>query len=78
MKKAFYDINRRGEDLFGLKNKEYPELEKTKNEINNLNKLYALYNQVNDTVGAWEEEVWSEIEPNQIMNWEEEIQKFSD
>ncbi|MCP4294562.1 MAG: hypothetical protein GY786_03045 [Proteobacteria bacterium] len=30
LKKAFYDINHRGEDLFGLNNMKYPELERTK------------------------------------------------
>ena len=64
LKKAFYDINRRGEDLFGLTNQKYPQLEKTHDQIQNLNKLYALYNQVNDIVTGWEEEAWSEIEPS--------------
>ena len=78
LKKAFYDINRRGEDLFGLQNQKYPQLEKTNDQIQSLNKLYALYNQVNDIVGTWEEEAWSEIIPNEIKNWEENVQKFSD
>lgn len=38
-------------------------LEKTNDQIQSLNKLYALYNQVNDIVGGWEEEAWSEISP---------------
>lgn len=44
LKKANFDINKRGEDLFGLQNRVYPALEKTAAEIKNLNKLYALYN----------------------------------
>lgn len=71
LKKANYDINKRGEDLFGLTNQSYPELDQTAAEISNLNKLYALYNQVNEIVGRWEEEVWSEIDPNNIRDWEE-------
>jgi len=26
---------------------------------------------VNEIVGSWEEEVWSEIDPNNIRDWEE-------
>ena len=76
LKKAFYDINKRGEDLFGLRNQKYPMLEKTNSQIQSLNKLYALYNQVNDIVGGWEEEAWSEISPVQIKEWEDNIARF--
>ena len=78
LKKAFYDINKRGEDLFGLRNQQYPELEKTHDQINNLNKLYALYNQVNETTSIWEEEAWSELKVKQIADWEEQILKYSE
>ena len=78
LKKAFYDINKRGEDLFGLQNQKYPALEKTNDQIKNLNKLYALYNQVNDTTSQWEDEAWSEIQPEQIKDWEDQVQKYSD
>jgi len=44
VKNEFYKIYRKGEDLFGLQNVKYPELEKTDAEIKNLNKLYVLYN----------------------------------
>lgn len=33
LKKANYDINKRGEDLFGLTNQSYPELDQTAAEI---------------------------------------------
>jgi hypothetical protein len=46
-------------------------LEKTAAQIQNLNKLYALYNQVNEIAGGWEEEPWSELEPKQISDWED-------
>lgn len=78
MKRANYEINKRGEDLFGLANQNYPELDKTTAEIEDLNLLYKLYNEVNDEVSKWEEEVWSEIDPNMIKEWEEQILKFSD
>ena len=71
MKRANFEINKRGEDLFGLANQSYPELDKTTAEIEDLNLLYKLYNEVNDEVGKWEEEVWSEIDPNMIKEWEE-------
>ena len=53
-------------------------LSKTKDQIENLNKLYQLYNSVNEKVGNWEEELWSEIEPSMVTVWEEEVQKFSE
>ena len=78
LKKAFYDINKRGEDLFGLQNQKYPGLVRIDDQIKNLNKLYALYNQVNDTTSGWEDEVWSEIQPSQMRDWEDQIQKYAD
>lgn len=48
-------MNQLGENLFGLRNTSYPELELTASQIQNLNKLYALYNQVNEVVSQWEE-----------------------
>jgi dynein heavy chain len=78
LKCAFYNINKRGEDLFGLENMKYPELVQTKHEIENLNKLYALYNQVNETTNQWEDEAWSEIDVVQMRDWEDSIQKYSD
>ena len=78
LKCAFYNINKRGEDLFGLQNQEYPELVKTQHEIVNLNKLYALYNQVNETTNLWEDEAWSEIDVTFMKDWEDDIQKYSE
>jgi dynein heavy chain len=78
LKKAYFEINKKGEDLFGLQNQKYPELEVTHDQIQNLNKLYALYNQVNETTTAWEEEAWSEIQVAQIKDWEDQILKYSD
>lgn len=46
VKFQMYKINSRGENLFGLQNQKYPDLEKTDAEIKNLNKLYNLYDSV--------------------------------
>merc|ERR1712076_118729 len=71
LKEAIYKVNKRGEDLFGLENQEYPALDKTKKEITNLNKLYQLYNQVIETTSTWEEETWGDFVVNHIKEWEE-------
>lgn len=55
VKDKFYQINRRGEELFGLQKQQYPELEKTKAEINNLCKLYNLYETVIKSMTAFRE-----------------------
>jgi len=78
LKEAIYKVNKRGEDLFGLQNQEYPALQKTKKEIQNLNKLYHLYNQVIETTSSWEEQTWGDFDHNQIKDWEEVILKYSD
>ena len=78
LKKAFFEINFRGENMFGLKNQKYPELEVTNDQIQNLNKLYALYNHVNEVTANWEEEAWSEIQVQNIRDWEDLVLKFSE
>lgn len=78
LKEAIYKVNKRGEDLFGLQNQEYPALDKTKKEIQNLNKLYHLYNQVIETTSSWEEEAWGDFDSNHIKDWEDVILKYSD
>ena len=78
LKKTFYDINHRGENLFGLQNTEYPDLERIKGEIENLSKLYDLYNKVNASTSEWEEESWADIKPASINEWEDQITKYSE
>jgi dynein heavy chain len=65
MFKEEYDIRKRrfdsynaGESLFGLPNKQYPDLEKTAKELTLLDQLYTLYQRVNDTIGKWNEFPW--------------------
>jgi len=50
-----------GESLFGLPHQTYPELEKTKKEIELLDKLYNLYSKVKDTITKWKDITWMEI-----------------
>jgi dynein heavy chain len=51
-----------GETLFGLPNQPYPELEKTRSEIELFDKLYSLYTKVKSTLGQWKEVLWTNIE----------------
>jgi dynein heavy chain, axonemal len=78
LKKTFYDINRRGENLFGLQNQEYPDLMQIKSEIDHLGKLYELYNKVNSSTSDWEEETWAEIKISTINEWEDMVIKYSE
>jgi dynein heavy chain len=50
-----------GEVLFGLPHQSYPELDKTKKEIDLLDKLYSLYSKVKDTISKWKDVPWTEI-----------------
>lgn len=61
VKQNFYIINKKGEDLFGLQNQKYPELEKTEKELKNLKKLYGLYGDVIDNISKWKEKAWSDF-----------------
>ena len=42
-----------GEHLFALPNESYPALEKTRNELEKLDKLYTLYLKVTETITRW-------------------------
>lgn len=61
VKFKFFQINRKGEDLFGLQNQKYPELDRTEAELKNLKKLYSLYSDVIETINNWKEEAWADI-----------------
>ena len=76
IRQALYESNKKGENLFGLQNLDYPQLMETEQEIKFLSELYQLYNLVNEETGRWEELVWSEIEVNSIRNWEETINNY--
>jgi len=67
VKHKFYTINKAGEDLFGLQNVKYPELEKTEAELKNLKKLYGLYTEVVDSIAIWKESSWADVNQNQLQ-----------
>jgi dynein heavy chain len=50
-----------GENLFGLPTTQYPELEKTKEELQLLDKLYGLYSTVLATVNEFNEMAWGDV-----------------
>ncbi|CAG9462434.1 unnamed protein product [Pedinophyceae sp. YPF-701] len=57
-----------GEELFGLPVTQYPELEKTEKELQNLDKLYGLYVDVVQTVEGFSGMLWVEVvEQLQVM-----------
>jgi dynein heavy chain len=64
-----------GETLFGLPNKPYPELEKTKKEIELFDKLYSLYTKVKSTLGQWRDILWTDIE-EEIIKMTEQIDNY--
>eukprot|EP00820_Chromera_velia_P029268 Cvel_12266.t1-p1 / transcript=Cvel_12266.t1 / gene=Cvel_12266 / organism=Chromera_velia_CCMP2878 / gene_product=Dynein gamma chain, flagellar outer arm, putative / transcript_product=Dynein gamma chain, flagellar outer arm, putative / location=Cvel_scaffold794:55107-67642(+) / protein_length=1727 / sequence_SO=supercontig / SO=protein_coding / is_pseudo=false len=70
------DIYYAGEHLFGLVHQLYPELEKTKKEIEWLQQLYNLYVEVIDTIKEWKEYLWTEV-PGQIEMMRTRVDQFS-
>ena len=62
-----YKAYHAGEQLFGLPPTEYPELEKTKKELDLLERLYALYINVNTFVNDAHEMQWTEVPTNLPM-----------
>ena len=65
-----------GETLFGLPHQAYPDLEKTKGELEKLDKLYTLYSKVTETITKWHECPWAEIK-EEIDKMKETIENFS-
>lgn len=53
-------------------------MDKTEAEINNLKKLYDLYQKVNDCIGSWREKTWHEENIDGLRNMEDVIMKFGD
>lgn len=62
-----------GEELFGLPQHQYPELSKTKKELELLDKLYSLYMNVLQKVNGYNDILWSELDFDRIA---EEVQGF--
>ena len=78
VKFKFYKINKSGEDLFGLQNQKYPELEKTEGELKMLKKLYSLYAEVIDQLSKWREKSWADVTVDQLKDMEEQVVKYGD
>ena len=57
-----------GEELFGLPVTQYPELQRIRKELNLAQKLYQLYNVVLETVNAYYDIAWLEIDIEKINN----------
>ena len=57
-----------GESLFGLKVTEYTDLQRIRKELNLLQKLYGLYNTVNDTIDGYYDILWLEVDIEKINN----------
>jgi dynein heavy chain len=53
IRKRKYESYHAGEKLFGLPHQSYPELVKTAQELELLEKLYNLYQKVKDTIAKW-------------------------
>lgn len=78
VKFQMYRINSRGENLFGLQNQKYPDLEKTDAEIKNLNKLYNLYDSVIKNIQQFKEKSWLEVTKEDLASMEENAGKYSE
>jgi len=61
VRKRKFDSQFAGETLFGLPHTPYPELMKTEQQIELLDKLYSLYSKVKDTIAKWKEVPWTDI-----------------
>jgi dynein heavy chain len=70
IRKRRFDSYNSGETLFGLPNKQYPELQKTEKDLTLLSQLYTLYQRVNDTIGKWKEYPWNGIQ-EEILKMDE-------
>jgi dynein heavy chain len=55
-----------GEQLFGLEVTQYPQLTRIRKELGLLQKLYTLYNQVNECVDGYFEIPWAEVNTEKI------------
>ena len=62
-----------GEELFGLQQHQYPELAKTKKELELLDKLYTLYINVLQKVNGYNDILWCELDFDKIA---EEVNIF--
>ena len=78
LKMNYYNTYFRGENLFGLQNQKYDDLQETEKEIANLDKLYSLYKIVLDTTANWEDLAWSDVTSSDLRDWEDKVLMYSD
>ena len=74
-KKRRWEEYQAGESLFGLPVTDYPELTKTKKEIDMLEKVYGLYIEVTSTVVDYKEMLWTDV-PERIDMMKEKLEGF--
>eukprot|EP00667_Euglena_gracilis_P000005 EG_transcript_5 len=79
-KERKWDTYMAGEDLFGLPQNNYPELRKTKKELELLEKLYTLYIVVIQKVNGYADLLWTELDFQQIteevVSYQNQIKKL--
>ena len=68
-----YETYSGGEQLFGLEVTQYPHLSRIRKELSLLQKLYGLYNQVNECVDGYYDIPWVEVNIEKINA---ELQEF--
>ena len=61
-----YHTYHAGEELFGLQVTEYPNLQRTKKELNLLQKLYGLYNAVMKSINGYYDILWTDVDIDKI------------
>eukprot|EP00966_Prymnesium_polylepis_P103097 2388002-Prymnesium_polylepis.1 len=74
-KKRRWEEYQAGEELFGLQQTDYPELTKTKKEIDLLERVYSLYLDVTTTVGEYKELLWTDV-PGEINGMLTKVGEF--
>ncbi len=59
-----YELYRSGEEMFALQHNEYPEIEKTKKNINIASQLFDLYLDVIRSINEWKQMSWGAVAIN--------------
>eukprot|EP00698_Gefionella_okellyi_P007649 TRINITY_DN186_c0_g2_i2.p1 TRINITY_DN186_c0_g2~~TRINITY_DN186_c0_g2_i2.p1 ORF type:complete len:4464 (+),score=1326.13 TRINITY_DN186_c0_g2_i2:41-13432(+) len=67
-----------GEELFGLPQREYPELQKTDDELTMLNALYSLYQNVLSAGDHWRHTLWVDLDVAAMNTNIEDLHKQSE
>lgn len=64
MRERKLEVYSAGEELFGMRPTEYPELTRTKKELSLLDQLYGLYMDVVNTLDEYKNILWSQVGAN--------------